>query len=520
MVSGNFRSIYLPFKIIHLRKSLSQSVSADTIQGQQTVGVIVGVIFECLRLRIKMTKLTQKGLEAINPAKAGTVVRDEGNLFGRVRARADGGVAISFYYRYRFDGKLKDLSCGAWPADSLAMIRGVRDAARDKVAAGVNPALEKKLVRHDKQMEMVQKLAAIEAARTLDLTVGDMFNTWITDGVRRKDGNAMLKRMFAVDVLPAIGAIAVKDVTEHHLRAVLRAMVDRGVNRSAVMQRNSLTQMFAWARKRQPWRKLMAEGDPMELIEIEKIVAPEYDMDNYRDRVLAPEEIRELRDLLARMQDQYDAAPNKRLADQPLEKTTQRAIWIMLSTLCRVGEMSKARWEHVDLAAGTWFLPKANVKDNVADLMVYLSPFALEQFAALHTLTGHTDWCFPNRGATGHLDVKSVSKQLGDRQVMFKKAKDGAPRLLTNRRNDNTLVLACGANGAWTPHDLRRTGATMMQQLGIALDIIDRCQNHVLPGSKVRRHYMHHDYAGEKKKAWCALGEEIRQILEAKAKIR
>lgn len=65
-----------------------------------------------------------------------------------------------------------------------------------------------------------------------------------------------------------------------------------------------------------------------------------------------------------------------------------------------------------------------------------------------------------------------------------------------------------GANGIWTPHDLRRTGATMMRQLGVSLDIIDRCQNHILHGSKVRRHYMHHDYANEKRAAWAALGTE------------
>jgi hypothetical protein len=47
-----------------------------------------------------------------------------------------------------------------------------------------------------------------------------MFDAWITDGVRRKDGNAMLKRMFATDVLPAIGTVAIKDVTEHHLPEV------------------------------------------------------------------------------------------------------------------------------------------------------------------------------------------------------------------------------------------------------------------------------------------------------------
>jgi integrase len=63
------------------------------------------------------------------------------------------------------------------------------------------------------------------------------------------------------------------------------------------------------------------------------------------------------------------------------------------------------------------------------------------------------------------------------------------------------LVLGSGKSGAWTPHDLRRTGATMMQSLEITLDIIDRCQNHVLTGSKVRRHYLLHDYAIEKRDA-------------------
>lgn len=143
-----------------------------------------------------MPKLTQRGLEAITSPQAGTVVREDGNLFGRVRASADGGIAIWFYYRFRFDGKLKDLSCGAWPADSLASIRSIRDAARDKVSAGINPAIEKMLVRHEMQEEVAQRLAAIEAARTTSLTVSDLFSTWITDGVRRKDGNAMLKRMF------------------------------------------------------------------------------------------------------------------------------------------------------------------------------------------------------------------------------------------------------------------------------------------------------------------------------------
>ena len=104
--------------------------------------------------------------------------------------------------------------------------------------------------------------------------------------------------------------------------------------------------------------------------------------------------------------------------------------------------------------------------------------------------------------------MKSVSKQVGDRQTRFKSRKP-----LSRRCNDDSLVLDGGWYGEWTPHDLRRTAATMMQALGINPDVIDRCQNHVLPGSKVRRHYLHHDYREEKRLAWQVLGRRLDDIL-------
>ena len=380
------------------------------------------------------------------------------------------------------------------PAARLTLETARRIAAEisDWRKRGLQPKefIHSEILRQAAEVDARAQVAAAQSAHATSdgLTVQDMFDAWTTDGARRKD------------------------VTEHDLRAVLRAMVERGVNRPAVMQRNNLTQMFAWARKRQPWRKLLVDGDPMELIEIEieKIVSPDYDIDDYKDRVLSHDEIRELHATIASMHTEQEEAPNKRIERQPLAASTERAIWIMLSTLCRVGETSMARWEHVDLAAGTWFIPKENVKDNIADLTVYLSAFALDQFQQLRAHTGHSAWCFPARNNDGSIEGKSISKQVGDRQSMFKKNKVGTPRApLKNRRSDNTLVLAGGKNGAWTPHDLRRTGATMMQALGISLDIIDRCQNHVLSGSKVRRSYMHHHYADEKRAAWEAL-EAIR----------
>ena len=52
------------------------------------------------------------------------------------------------------------------------------------------------------------------------------------------------------------------------------------------------------------------------------------------------------------------------------------------------------------------------------------------------------------------------------------------------------------------------------QALGISLKLIDHCQNHVLPGSKVRRSYMHHDYAEEKRAAWAALGSKLEAVID------
>lgn len=59
----------------------------------------------------------------------------------------------------------------------------------------------------------------------------------------------------------------------------------------------------------------------------------------------------------------------------------------------------------------------------------------------------------------------------------------------------------------------------MMQSMGIALETIDRCQNHVLQGSKVRRHYLHDEYADEKADAWLQLGERLDSILAGGAEI-
>jgi integrase len=451
-------------------------------------------------------KWTIRELNTISSNWKGDTLSDGGGLVGEVRA-ADGTVSVAFRYGFKWQGKKAWFYCGTYPAVDLTDIRARRDEAKRQVAAGVNPNDKKQADRIEAQKALELTIAQAKREEAENKTVLDLFDAWVTDGVSRADGNAGIQRAFNRDVLPDLGGIAIRELTDIDIKNCLAKVGrGRGKGRAAELLLADVRQMFRWADKRQPWRGLLIDGNPAELVEPKHVTPQGYERVE-RDRVLSPDEIRELRDIFASMDVAYNVAPDRRVAVRPVQQTTQLALWLCLGTMCRIGELLKARWEHVDLEAATWFVPSENTKTR-ADWMVFLSPFALRQFKALKKLTGESVFCFPAKHGLTYVCDKSVSKQIGDRQTRFKQRKP-----LKNRRNDNSLVLSGGKNGEWTPHDLRRTGATMMQKLGVPLDIIDRCQNHVLAGSRVRRHYLHHDYAKEKRGAWERLGAELDQVL-------
>lgn len=458
-------------------------------------------------------KWTVAELKAIGLPWRGDSLADSDGLVGTVRIADATAITVHWRYAFKREGRVAWHYCGTWPLVSLEGIRATRDAAREALKRGADPNEKRQADRIVERERVREAIAADQRRRAEDATLEDMAREWLRTGVLRKDGNAELRRVFEKDLFPRVGSRAVRLTTEQDLRDALVAIVARGANRVAVKLWRDLRQMFAWAEKRQPWRKLLIDGNPAELVRIETIVPVDYDMSNVRERTLNALEIRELRDIFRRMDVDYALAEDKRSAVRPLQAESQLAIWIALGTLCRIGELLMAEWKHVDLEAATWFIPKENAKGargKKQDQLVFLSAFSLRQFEALHALTGDTGWCFPSRDGSTHVDVKTVSKQIGDRQHRFKDRKT-----LKGRRNDDSLVLARGANGAWTPNDLRRTGATMMQALGITPEVVDRCQNHVLKGSRVRRHYLTHPYNVEKREAWNRLGSAIDDILEA-----
>jgi integrase len=263
-------------------------------------------------------------------------------------------------------------------------------------------------------------------------------------------------------------------------------------------------QMFKWAELRKPWRALLVEGNPAELVNINKLLPPNYK--NERERELSRSEIWKLNRIFIDMTNTYQNASNKYSVERPLKLEAQKAIWIALSTLARVGELMMTKWEHIDFSEKTWRIPKINTKGKRQEHIVYLSDFSLAQFKFLYGLNNDSEWVFPARyKSDSHVDIKTITKQIGDRQIKLK----NRTKPLQFHAESNSLVLG---DESWTMHDLRRTGATLMQGLKVPVHVIDLCQNHLILTS-TQKHYLLHDYAQDKKDAWQRLGEEINQII-------
>jgi integrase len=360
------------------------------------------------------------------------------------------------------------------------------------------------------------KLKAIEEKNTLenlekqkkqnDLTVKDLFETWIKDGVSRADSNLYLIQTFNRHALKNIGHLKLRELSEADLLMVYRKIVDNGKYATALELSKDIKQMLSWAEKRKPWRALMADGNPADLVNIRNVLPKNYVKE--RDRVLSIEELRTLNQKFKALAINYENAEKKYGTERPLKKETELAVWICLGTLSRIGELIKARWENVNLENRIWFIPATDTKGEAGKKRaqtVYLSDFVLNKFKLLKELTGDSEWLFPARFKSGHVCEKSPSKQVGDRQLEFK----SRTKKLKCRVENNSLVVG---KVEWTIHDMRRTGATLMQQLKIPRDIINLCQNHAI-GSKVDRHYLHYDYSEEKKEAWVKLGNYLNLIL-------
>jgi integrase len=445
-----------------------------------------------------MGLITTRDLAAKATGKDQWITDDAPKGAGRFCARITGKGERLFYFRYTTeDGKREIIALGQYDPDGRQGL--TLEAARTRAGelSKLYQAGNRNLREHLDQMARIEqerrdaeearflanKIAAeAEALRIANRrTVESAARLWFEHpGKRsRKPKSEEIRRRFECDVFPLIGAKALEDVNKGDVRALLGRIEARGSLVMAQHMAADLRQFFTYC-VTFDW----IATSPAETIKKSDVGAKAKE----RERVLSEAELRAL-----------PAA----LEASGLIPATQAAIWIMLATCCRVGELSKARWANVDMEARVWTIPATDAK-NRREHRIQLSNFAVKHFNALRDLAPKSVWVLPSEGGDGHIDTKTIAKQIADRQ----RSEGDEP--LSKRSKQSTVLLSEG--GRWTPHDLRRTGATQMKKsLRISSEVIERCLNH-LEQNRMKRIYQRDDYAEDMGHAWVRLGNHLERL--------
>ena len=245
------------------------------------------------------------------------------------------------------------------------------------------------------------------------------------------------------------------DICRRDVRAILDSIVDQGQGREAEKRRQVCTAMFRWALSQD-----IVEADPTAGLTPYERSAP-------RDRVLTLEEI----ELVW-----------KWLDTDALSLEAADILKLELLTGARCGEIAGLCTEEIDRQKWIWTLPPSRSKNGRHRVtpIVGLAREMLEQRLA---------------------GVEKGPLFLLEKGVVVTSAHIGH-YLLTRR---TTLPIA-----VFTSHDLRRTFATMLAEMGIALDLVAAIVGHKSGGKDTRtlvRHYVHSDMLERKAHALRAWDE-------------
>lgn len=498
-------------------------------------------------------KLNVKKIEAAKPREQKYDLPDGGGLYLRIQpvksAQATTDDTSSsrhrktlstelptrtWYYVYRspeMAGKQRWWSLGEYPAIPLydddfpeRGARGKATAARELVGKGVDPQEEAKRIASKLISDRKAEEDRLAREAELPQTIRELFLRWKEKELasrtsdkgtairgRRSDNGASIEAQFNKHVFPVIGDVHPMQIDRTHILKVGERIKNFGFKRTANQALSSMRQMFTWGRS---WR--YCAEDPTSGIRKKDYGGTE----KSRERFLSDDEITDLAKKLHQ----------KQTARNTLVRPSQLAVLLQISTLCRVGELVQMEWKNVQLDDSRRFhIPKAIRKNDehpdhpVDDFDIYLSDFSAKLLIELRRFTGHTAWLFPDmktrktkwdgrEETKGYsLDEKTITKQVGDRQRTSS---------LEGRAKNCTALLLSG--GKWTPHDLRRTGATLIARLAIqqqfsredSKTLSERCLSHIDP-DKLHTTYNKYGYDDEMRKAWMALGAHLDKLVPA-----
>ena len=337
---------------------------------------------------------------------------------------------------YRHFGRQKTLYFGAWPEVGIAAARELRDEARKQLAAGLDPAAEKRVKL------LAQKVAA-------DNTFKTIAEEWVSKNEREGRAPVTMEkiRWLLGMAYPMIGSLPISSISPQEVLAVLRKIEATGRYESARRMRSVLSRIFRYG-----------------------IATARTDRDvaaDLRGALITPK----VRHLAAITTPKEAGALLRAIEGYTGHPITAIALRLSPHLFVRPGELRKAEWTEFETRAAVWSLSAEKMKMRRPH-RVPLSRQVLAMLKELHELTGHGKYLFP-----------SFRTPL---QCMSENTVNAALRRLGYSQEEMTA------------HGFRAMAATLLNEMGIwNPDAIEKQLAH-LDTSMVRRAYTRGEYWDER----------------------
>lgn len=371
----------------------------------------------------------------------------------------------SFVFRYRFGDTIKRYTIGRFPSVGLAKARDEAGELAYQVSKGIDPLKEKKARRSQHEKETSFK----------ELT--DRFIEGHLPTLRKRTRDEY-ERIIEKELLPALGKFNAKEVERQHIIKLLDNIAQK---RDAPVLSNRvravLSSMYAFGIE-----KAIVEANPVLSVKRKKKTNKGEKVEKRRKRVYSPDEIQALWKAFSAQ-------------TEPV-----RSLFFML-LICgqRVGETRRMKWEYINWKDETWTIP-AELTKAKREQVVPLTGLALDVLEALKKSAGKHPYVFPNRR---HNDKPIEWVQ----QAVYRIRKQALVDEETKQYVDDFRV-----------HDLRRTTATYLAELGTERTVLGKILNHkgLAGDDQVTAIYDRYDYLDEKRKALNIWSRRLQDIVSGK----
>lgn len=360
--------------------------------------------------------LTDASIKALKPKDKLYKVVDRDGMYVVVQPSG----AIVFRYDYRLSGRRETLTLGRYGPSDLSLAR-----AREKLIDAKRAIVEGRSPAQEKQREKRR----LKEAKSF----GEFGERWFSEARMADSTRAMRRSIYERDILPTFRNRLLTEITPDDLRAMCTKVKERGAPATAVHVRDIVKLVYAFA-----------------ILHGEKVANPAEEVGPAsiatfvpKDRSLSPAEIRVMLGQLEHV---------------PTLPTIRLGMKLFLLTMVRKSELQDAVWDEVDFENAVWSIPKERMKRSKAH-NVYLSQQAIDIFVALKTCAGNSIYVLPSRYDADAPMSRATFNRITT-AVVARAKKEGLPL------------------EAFTVHDLRRTGSTLLNELGFNSDWIEKCLAH------------------------------------------